>query len=181
MWGGGQSGLKIGRLGTHGRGSRVPSLPILNPPRPPPHESEDSELMAAFREFRVFRVVGWWAGRAKIGRLGTPTAPKQVPSLPILRPAGQADLKIGRFGTPTAPKQVPSLPISGSVSRRKAPQDLWTEGGEGGGWREGLGDWLAVGSRFASTDCSWIYRGEVGLEVGLAGASAFSDFAPLGS
>jgi hypothetical protein len=150
--------------------------------------------MAAFREFRVFRFVGRWAGRAqnrktrnswsrfessesselwgggrdglKIGRLGTPTAPKQVPSLPILRPAGQADLKIGRFGTPTAPKQVPSLPISGSVSRRRAPQDLWTEGGDGGGWREGVGDWLAVGSRFASTDCSWIYRGEVGLEVG---------------
>ena len=64
----------------------------------------------------------------KIGRLGTPTAPKQVPSLPILRPAGQADFKIGRFGTPTAPKQVPSLPISGSVSRRKAPQDLGVQG-----------------------------------------------------
>ena len=58
---------------------------------------------------------------------------------------------------------------------RPAARGLWTEGGEGGGWREGLGDWLAVGSRFASTDCSWIYRiyrGEVGLEVGEAGASA---------
>jgi hypothetical protein len=172
LWGGGRGGLKIGRLGTHGRGSRVPSLPILSPPRPPPHESEDSELMAAFREFRVFRVVGWWAGRAqnrKTRNSNGPEASSESSDFEARRPGGPQNWKIRNSNGPEASSESSDFrlcfPAEGAARLGRA-RGLWTEGGEGGGWREGLGDWLAVGSRFASTDCSWIYRGEVGLEVG---------------
>ena len=107
----------------------------------------------------------------KIGRLGTPTAPQQVPSLPIeaRRPGGPQNRKIRNSNGPEASSESSDFrlcfPAEGAARLGRA-RGLWTEGGEGGGWREGLGDWLAVGSRFASTDCSWIYRGEVGLEVG---------------
>ena len=47
---------------------------------------------------------------------------------------------------------------------RPAARGLWTEGGDGGGWRD-WGTGGLVGGRFASTDCPLICRGEVGLEV----------------
>ena len=70
-------------------------------------------------KLRVFRFVGRWAGRAQNRKTRNSNGPEAS--------SESSDFRL-------------CFPAEGAARLGRA-RGLWTEGGAGGGWREGLGDW----------------------------------------